>query len=169
MSFFKFHHNKNRFPAQDSWGKKGVLINPCVPFLLCFRPKGILTSGMILLYLICKSRVNSQVSVESYQLYLQEGPVPFSHCLPSYSTAGHVPGLGFSSPFLWQFPLREELNLSQIPAMAAKASPGHFIRRPRVQEKQRLGWTMPKQESSWQRSGKDKQVLTWGSDAKFIL
>lgn len=79
MPFLKFHRNKNRFPPQDSQGKE-ALLNPCVSLSLCFRPKGILTSGMSLPYPICKSWVSSQVSVESYQSYLQEG---FCPCLPS--------------------------------------------------------------------------------------
>lgn len=83
---------------------------------------------------------------------MQEGLCPFSLACPPtpypYSIAGHVPALGFSSPFLWQFPLREELNLRQIPAMTVKASPDHFIPRPPAQEKQRLAKQCPSRKAA---------------------
>lgn len=83
-------------------------------------------------------------------------------CLPAPSFQpgpGQAPCPGVFQPFPPAIPLREELNLSQIPAKTVEGSPCHLIPRPSVQEKQETSWTMPKQESSWQRRGKDKHLL----------
>lgn len=81
-------------------------------------------------------------------------------CLPAPSfqaRPGPCPGVFQSFPLA--VPLREELNLSQIPAKTVEGSPCHLIPSPPVQENQETSWTMPKQESSWQRRGKDKHLL----------
>lgn len=153
--------NNNRFPTSGLPGKERLLVNACVSFSHCFRSKHPL-HWMILLYLK-SARAELALQFTSVLTTLRAEWLCPLLSLPVFpllaSRPGQAPALGFSSPFLWQFPYGKNWTWARSQQRQWKALPATWSPALQCRKTKRLAEQCPSRKAAGRGEAKISTYL----------